>query len=245
MSAAVAYTRYELLRTFRNGRFFIFSLGFPLVLYYVIAGANKDVHSLSGTGISAPLYFMVGLAAFGTMNAVLGAGARIAAERAVGWNRQLRITPLSTRAYFRAKVATGYLMALATLLVLYAAGASLGVRLPAGRWLEMTALMGIGLIPFVALGVLYGHLLTPDSIGPAMGGTTALLALLGGTWFPITSGVMQDIAQALPSYWLVQASRVSLGGHAWSATGWLVVGGWTVVLAALALRAYQRDTQKI
>ena len=39
---------------------------------------------------------MVGLTAFGTMNAVLSTGARIAGERAVGWNRQLRITPLST-----------------------------------------------------------------------------------------------------------------------------------------------------
>ena len=58
---------------------------------------------------------MVGLAAFGTMNAMLSAGARIAGERAVGWNRQLRITPLSTRTYFRAKVLTGYMMAAITL----------------------------------------------------------------------------------------------------------------------------------
>jgi hypothetical protein len=28
----VVYARYELLRTFRNRRFFIFSFGFPLVL---------------------------------------------------------------------------------------------------------------------------------------------------------------------------------------------------------------------
>jgi ABC-2 type transport system permease protein len=245
MSAAVAYTRYELLRTFRNGRFFIFSLGFPLILYYVIAGANKNVNNLSGTGISAPLYFMISLAGFGTMNAVLAAGARIAAERGVGWNRQLRITPLSTRDYFRAKVITGYAMALLTLVLLYAAGASLGVRLPAGRWLEMTGLMIIGLIPFVALGIIYGHLLTSDSIGPALGGTTALLALLSGMWFPVTSGVMYDVAQALPSYWLVQASHVSLGGQAWGTKGWLVVAAWSVGLAVLAARAYQRDTQKV
>jgi ABC-2 type transport system permease protein len=245
MSAAVAYTRYELLRTFRNGRFFIFSLGFPLILYYVIAGANKNVNNLSGTGISAPLYFMISLAGFGTMNAVLAAGARIAAERGVGWNRQLRITPLSTRDYFRAKVITGYAMALLTLVLLYAAGASLGVRLPAGRWLEMTGLMIIGLIPFVALGIIYGHLLTSDSIGPALGGTTALLALLSGMWFPVTSGVMYDVAQALPSYWLVQASHVSLGGQAWGTKGWLVVAAWSVGLAVLATRAYQRDTRKV
>ena len=34
---ALATLRYELLRTFRNRRFFLFSLGFPLVLYYLIA----------------------------------------------------------------------------------------------------------------------------------------------------------------------------------------------------------------
>jgi ABC-2 type transport system permease protein len=245
VNAALAYTRFEILRTFRNGRFFVFSLGFPLVLYYVIAGPNKGDNDFGGSGISAPTYYMIGLAAFGGMNAVLAAGARIAAERGVGWNRQLRITPLSVRAYFRAKVLTGYLMALVTLLLLYAAGATLGVRLPAGRWLEMTGLMLVGLVPFVALGILYGHLLTSDSIGPAMGGTTALLALLGGTWFPITSGALHTVAQALPSFWLVQASRVSISGHAWGGKGWLIMAGWSVVLGLLAARAYARDTQRV
>ncbi|MFL5903851.1 MAG: ABC transporter permease, partial [Solirubrobacteraceae bacterium] len=55
-------------------------------------------------------------------------------ERQAGWNRQLRITPLSPRAYFRAKVLTGYLMAGLTIAVLYVCGASLRVSLPVGRW---------------------------------------------------------------------------------------------------------------
>ena len=42
MSTAATYTRYELLRTFRNRRFFIFSLVFPLILYFLIAGPNRD-----------------------------------------------------------------------------------------------------------------------------------------------------------------------------------------------------------
>jgi len=78
---------------------------------------------------------MVGLAAFGTMNAVLSSGVRIAAERSVGWNRQLRLTPLSTRAYFRVKVLTACAMALVAIALLYTAGATLGVRLQAGNWL--------------------------------------------------------------------------------------------------------------
>ncbi len=97
----------------------------------------------------------------------------------MGWNRQLRISPLSTRNYFRAKVLTAYMMALISLLALYVAGTSLGVSLSASEWLEMTGLILVGLIPFAALGITLGHMLTPESIGPAMGGGIALLALLG------------------------------------------------------------------
>jgi ABC-2 type transport system permease protein len=239
----VSYTRFELLRTVRNRRFFLFSIGFPLVLYFLIAGPNKNVHNLSNTGISAPLYFMVSLAAFGTMNAVLSSGARIATERSVGWTRQLRITPLSPRAYFRAKILTGYMMALLTIIVLDLAGASLGVSPAAGRWVHMTVLMLVGLVPLVILGIVLGHLLTSDSVGPAIGGVGALFAFLGGTWFPLgTRGFLYDLGQCLPSYWLVQASHVALGGQGWSAKGCIVIAIWTVVLGVLAVWVYQRDT---
>jgi ABC-2 type transport system permease protein len=243
---ALPYTRYELLRTFRNTRFLILSLGFPVILFFAIAGPNRHK---TLEGISFPLYYMTGMAAFGTMGAMLSSGARISAERAVGWNRQLRISPLSTRAYFRAKVLTGYLTALLSLLVLYICGSSLGVSLSTGEWLQMTGLILVGLIPFAALGVLIGHLLTPDSIGPAMGGGISLLALVGGAWFPVT-GVLGEIAQYVPSYWLVQSSHVAtggarLGGHAWDAKAWIVIAVWTLVLAALARRAYRNDTARV
>ncbi len=242
---ALVYLRYELLRTLRNRRFFFLSLGFPLVFYFVIAGPQRNVSNFASTGISAPLYYMVGLAAFGTMSAMLSCGARIASERQVGWNRQLRITPLPPRVYFRAKVLTGYMMALLSLLALYLAGTSLGVSLPADEWLKMTGLIVVALVPFAALGILIGHLLTPESVGPAMGGGISLLAFLGGTWFPIPSGFLHDLGQYLPSYWLVQASHVALGGRVWPAMAWAVVIGWTAILSILAARAYRRDTGRV
>ena len=240
------YTRYELLRTVRNRRFFIFSLGFPLVLFFVIAAPARDEHDLAGSGISAPLYFMVGLVAFGGMAGMLSTGGRIAAERSAGWNRQLRITPLKALAYFRTKLVTAYLMAALTIAALFASGALLGVSLSAGDWLAMTGFILVGLLPFAALGILIGHLLTADSVGPALGGSISLFALLGGSWFPIPDhGVMHVIGQILPSYWLVQASHVSLGGNGWSATGWAVVIAWTVVLTIAAGYAYRRDTGRV
>jgi ABC-2 type transport system permease protein len=153
VSDTLAYARYELRRTFRNRRLYILSLVFPLALYYAIAAPDRAEHSIGGTGIAAPVYFMVGLTAFGTMNAVVGCGARIAAERAVGWNRQLRLTPLSTRTYFRVKVLTAYVMAVLTIVLLYAAGATLGVRLAAADWLRMTD----GLLRAARRGLVPGH----------------------------------------------------------------------------------------
>jgi ABC-2 type transport system permease protein len=240
-----AYTRFELMRTFRNRRFMIFSLGFPLILYFIIAAPNKNTHDFGHTGISAPLYYMVGLASFGTMMAMVSSGARIAGERQAGWTRQLRITPLSPRAYLRAKVLSSYALAGLSLAALYISGAALGVSLPAGKWVQMTILIVVALLPFAALGILLGHLLNVDAVGPATGGTISLLAIVSGTWFPINHGFLHDIGQFLPSYWLVQASRVALHGHGWGAKGWTVVIIWTVVLGALAGWAYLRDTGRV
>jgi len=238
------FIRYELVRNFRNRRFFVFTIGFPLALFLLIAVPNRHEENLGGSGISAPLYFMVGLAALGTMNAVVGGGARIAFERVTGWTRQLRLTPLRPRAYFGTKVAAAYLSALLTIAVLYAAGIGLGVSLSTGAWLQMTALLLVGLLPFAALGIMLGHLLGVEAVGPTIGGLSGVLGFLGGVWFPLGGGVMRDIAQALPSFWLVQASHVSLGGPGWSTTGWLVVAGWTALLSLLAVYAYRRDTAR-
>ena len=243
---SLAYTRFELVRTFRNWRLLVFSLAFPLVLFFMIAAPNRNEHNFDNSGISLPLYYMVGLVSFGAMTSLISTGARIATERTDGWTRQLRITPLRPAAYFRAKVLTAYAMAGAAMALLYASGLSIGVSLSTSRWLEMTALILIALIPFAALGVLLGHLATADSIGPATGGLVSLLALVSGTWFPLGShGIVHDLAQFLPSYWLVGASHVALGGRAWTAGGWIVVAAWTAVLVILARLAYQRDTARV
>jgi ABC-2 type transport system permease protein len=250
---AATYVKYELLRTVRNKRSFFFSLAFPVVMYYLLALPNKDQHNFGGTDahpthIFAPQYYMTGLLAFGGMIAVLSSGARIAAERSVGWNRQLRLTPLSPRMYFRAKVLTGYLLAAIGIVLLYVSGIVVGVRMPVGDWLRMTLLVLLALAPFAALGIALGHLLTIDSMGPAMGGVTSLLAFLGGTWFPITGhGFFVEFCKSLPSYWLTQAGRIGLGGDRdpWGGRGWATIAIWTVAMAAFAMWAYRRDTRRV
>jgi ABC-2 type transport system permease protein len=236
----LTYLRFELLRTIRNRRFLIFSLAFPLILYLTVAGAHRNV---SLGGVSFPLYYLSGMAAWGSMTAVVSSSARIAQERSVGWTRQLRITPLKTRDYFLAKILSGYLMALFSIIVLGVAGSIVGVRLSAVQWLTMVGLLLVGLIPFAILSILLGHLVSVDSLGPVIGGGTSLFALLGGAYGPLaTGGVFLTIVKLLPSYWLVQAGRSALGGgNAWPAEAWIVLAVWSIASARVAARVYRRD----
>ena len=137
-------------------------------------------------GVPFYVYYMAGMIAWGSMSAVLAGGARIAAERSVGWVRQLRISPLSTRVYFTTKVVTGYLVAGLTILALAIAGTAFGVRLPWDGWVRMIAARPRRRsCPLRRIGIWLGHVLTIDSMGPALGGTTAVFALLGGAFGPL------------------------------------------------------------
>jgi ABC-2 type transport system permease protein len=241
--SGVTHVRFELVRTVRNRRLLVFSLALPLVLFYAVAGAQRHAHT---DGISFPLFFMVGMAAYGALFAAVGPGARIAVDRARGWTRQLRITPLTVRAYFTARVLTAYVVALPSLIVLYLAGASLGVHLSAGQYLEMTGWLLLGLAPIVVIGIMLGHLLTSDALAPAVGGVVVFFALFGGAWGRFfNGGVMASLVKLLPSYWMVEAGHDAVHGGGWPAEAWIVVAAWTVVLTALAALVYRRDTRRV
>jgi ABC-2 type transport system permease protein len=236
--------RYEILRTLRNRVFYAITLALPLVLFYSVASGQRHA-TFDGTAF--PLYFMTAMAVYGAMYAVVAPGARIARDRSRGWLRQLRITPLRARTDFAAKVAAAYLLALPTLVLLYLAGASLGVRLSAGQWLEMTGLLLAGLVPFVVMGFILGYLVPVDALAAALGGVVVLFALLGGVFgFQLaTSGPLFDVIKCLPSYWLVQAGKTALGGGGWPAQAWIVVAVWTAALIPAAALAYRRATGRV
>lgn len=238
------YLRYELLRNVRNWRFILFSLAYPVVLYFLVTSPQRHA---TFDGVAFPLYFMAGMAAVGTMIAVISSGARIAVDRSAGWTRQLRITPLTAGDYLGARVACGFLMASLAIVLVSLSGTALGVSLSAGAWLTMIGLMLVGLIPLAVLGILLGHLVTPDSLAPAAGGTIMLLALLGGAYgfLVAKSGAVFDVIKALPSYWLVQAGKTALAGGSWPAEGWIVIAAWTAVLVPLAVLVYNRDTSRV
>jgi ABC-2 type transport system permease protein len=240
---SLTFLRLEILRAFRVPRFYVFTIAMPLFLYVLLASAYRS-DSLDGTTGAA--WFMVSMSVFGAMGGATTVGGRIAVEREIGWTRQLRLTPLSGRAYLAGKAATAFLVAVPSLLLLYAAGRVLKhVQLPLSTWAAAFGWTMIGLVPFVALGILLGHLVSGETLGALSGALFTVLALLGGIWFPVDQmpAALAAVAKALPSYWLAQAGREPLTGHTIGLHGVLVLAAWTVVLAAAAARRYRRDTR--
>ena len=83
---------------------------------------------------------MVSMASFGAMVAALNAGGtRLAAERASGWTRQLRVTPLPGWSYVMTKISASMVMVLPVIVLVELTGLFLGgVQLGVGVWLELT-----------------------------------------------------------------------------------------------------------
>jgi ABC-2 type transport system permease protein len=237
------HLRYEILRILRNRMFVALAVGLPVVLFYAVASANFHGRV---NGISFPLFFMAAMAAYGSMYAVVTPGVRIALDRARGWTRQQRITPLRLRTDVMARAGAAYVVALPTLIVVFVAGSTLGVRLTAGQWLEMTGLILVGLLPLAVMGIALGYLIRADTAPLAIAGPVVLMALLGGEFGPLfTGGLALTLAKMLPSYWLAQAVSVAVSAGDWPIEGWLVVAAWTLAMIGLAVLSYRQTAARV
>jgi ABC-2 type transport system permease protein len=239
------YLKIELLRMFRNKRYIIFVVAFPVLFYLLYSnlwGSEVD----QATGVKGTVILMVSMAAYGALAAsIMSSAVPWAQERQSGWLRQLQITPLPGWAIITTKLLASMLLVLPSLLLVgLAAVLTQHVSLPAGEWAGLIGSLWIGTIPFVALGLTIGSLLPPDTAqSVAMIGMFGL-ALLGGLWVPVEAmpSTMKSIAQVLPSYDYASIGWKIVAGDAPETSAVLGIVGWAVVLGALAVFAYRRAT---
>jgi ABC-2 type transport system permease protein len=238
------YLLLEARRAMRSGRFVIFSIAFPVLLFLLYVGiwanGDKDV-----TGI-----LMVNMTSFGALSAALFAGGRVALERSVGWQRQLRLTPLSGGGYLTAKGVTGMLLAVPAVVLVPLVGVAVeGVSLDAAGWLRVTVGIWLAVVPFALIGLLIGQVGTPESMQPIMSITMMTMSMLGGVFIPIDS--MPDwllkIARVLPSYWLGQVGRGAVTSELSANLGQavLVLAVWTAVVGLGVVRRFRRDSARV
>ncbi len=241
--------RYALMSTrlvFRNLRFLVLTVALPLMLFLLYANVYRGQDA--GNGLTVVDYLMVSMASFGCIGAAINTGARIAIERQVGWNRQLRLTALPGHSYLAAKAIVSMLVTLPALLLVFLAGATVGdVQLSMGQWLGTGLAVWLGLIPFAVLGLVIGFAGTVDTVQPITMITYLGLSILGGLWFPVEAfpTFLQEVAKVMPSYWLADLGRSVLAGDGVPLTAVLVLAAWTVVLSAVGVWSYRRSGAKV
>jgi ABC-2 type transport system permease protein len=241
------YLMLEMRRMYRDRRFVFFTVAIPVAFYLLWSNIFAKGSGLdTDTGLDAKTYLLVSMASFGALGASLTTtGPRLAIERQSGWLRQLQVTPLRPWSVITAKILASMCLALpAIVLVGLTAALTQHVRLSAGEWVAMVALMWVGTLPFAALGTLIGSLVDADAAQPLTIACLFGLSILGGLWMSVSilPKTLRHIAHWTPSNRFADLGWSVVAGHTPPASDALVLAGWTIGLGALAIAAYRRAT---
>lgn len=236
--------KYEFLKVLRLPGYSIPTVTFP-VMFYALFGLAFGRTQAGGVPMST--YLVATYGAFGVIGAALfGFGVAVAVERGQGWMLLKRASPMPPLALFTARLVSSSIFSAVIVLLLSGLGVAFGgVRLPAGAWAELVAVLIVGGVPFCALGLALGYLAGPNS-APALVNLIYLpMAFASGLWIPIEMlpPVVKAIAPFLPAYHLGQLALDAIGAGrgepAW--THVVVLAGFGVIGLGLAFWGYRRD----
>ena len=202
--------RYEFLRLLRTPSFSLPCLLFPPV-FYLLFGVL-----LGGKGGPvAAQYMLAGYGVFGVIGvALFGFGVTVAMDREQGLLTLKRAQPMPPGAYLVAKMAMALLFAaiILSLLAVLAAGVA-GVQLSATQWTAWVTACLVGVLPFSALGLWLGTLVSGRG-APALINLIYLpMAFLSGLRVPLTllPPVLQTTPPVWPAYHLAHIAQQAVG----------------------------------
>jgi ABC-2 type transport system permease protein len=233
MTALLAFTRFEVGRLVRSWKFLIITVGFPVIFYMLFLGDNTAGKVIGGT-VPWRVYLMVSMCSFGSLVAALTAGgARLSTERASGWARQLRVTPLPAWSYVVTKATASMIVILPVIVLVEVVGAGFGgVSLSVASWCGLTALMWATALPFAVLGIFIGFMVNAETAFPVVTALMFVLGYFGGLFNPVANmpHALQVAARVLPSFHHAALGLALLDGHGFGVENWFVLLGYAAVL---------------
>ena len=234
----------EVRRRLRNRRSVFFSVLLPVAFFLMFTTTDYSSTPYGNGNVVANM--MIGMALYGALMTTTGAGAAVSTERASGWSRQLRLTPLKPIAYIAVKVIIGMLIGALAIGAVYACGPYRHAHMPVSAWITSALIIWLGSLVFVAFGLFVGYLLPSDNAMQVVGPLMALLAFLGGMFIPLTPGSTMDrIGSFTPMYGLHNLALWPMGAESFS--WWWVVNvlTWLAVFLGGAAWKMGRDTARV
>jgi len=239
------YLRLEVRRMLRNRRTMILTLVMPPVFFLVFGtAAGYRTQSVGHGNVTA--YIAVSMAVYAAMLATTSGGAMVSVERAAGWSRQLRLTPLRPAAYVVTKLLTAMILGLLAVGVVLAVAAVEHAQMPLHVWMECALLAWLGSLVFAAFGLFMGYLLPAENVMQVLGPVLALLAFAGGLFVPLDDGsLFAEISKFTPMNGLASLTRAPLTGDGvtWAAVANVVV--WAAVFGVGSAWRFRRDTARV
>lgn len=238
--------RIELMRVLRNRRTMVFTLLMP-ALFFFIFGVGQDYSGQTAGKGNVSAYIMISMAAYGAMIAATGGGAMVATERAQGWSRQLRLTPLSPVVYVFVKLLTSMMLGALAVVVVFVFGAFTKAHMDtAALWVGTALIAWAGSIVFASFGLFMGYLLPSENVMQVIGPGLAVLAFAGGLFVPLTDGsTLQKIAQFTPMYGISSLAHAPLTGDSFQWTWVVNVVAWLLIFGGGAVWRFRKDTARV
>jgi ABC-2 type transport system permease protein len=240
MRAYWTESKYELLRMLRApafaGPFLLLPVALYLLFGVVLFGAEIAKDPAAG------LFTFLGFSVLGVMGpGMFGFGITLATEREQGLLNLKRALPMPAGASLLGKVLMSMVFVAIVMASMIAAAPAGHLKLAASQMVLLAAVAILGAVPFCALGLFIGSLVSAKS-APAFVNLFYLpMIYLSGILFPLPAS-LKWIALLSPAYHLSQAARAAIGvPHEGSPLVHLaVLAGVTAVFAGMALRRLER-----
>ena len=246
------YLALELKRAFSQIATIFFCFALP-VFFYLAFGAFAGDATAGRGNANAMMLVLMGVYASSFTAATMSIG--VAHERPLGWNRQLRLTPLRPWAYIVTQALAAMIAGLAAIVFLYLVAAAIGkADMPAWMWFATLGTSWLFSAAFAALGLFVALSMKPETATAVIVPVMLACCFLSGVFMlPLAGEFFRVFAQFVPlngianvglSFFGMDATQVSQSFQNLNWRVWANAIGWTVVFLAGAVLAYARDTQR-
>lgn len=214
----------------------IFGIAFPVVLLLLLWAIGRGIPDGYGPDMFNIEKLAPGISVFGLSFLSLFSSMVIAKDRTTSFMLRFFTSPLKPADFILGYILPMLPMALVQSAVCYGCAVILGLGFSANLLVAIVVNIPVAVI-FIALGLLFGSVLSEKAVGGICGALiTNLSAWFSNIWFDtaMVGGVFKTVADILPFSHAVSAARFAAAGEFGSIFPdlWWVIGYAVVLLAA-------------
>ncbi len=247
MTRAMTFASRNTKEILRDILTLIFGIAFPLVLLVLLSAINKSIPAGYGPDLFQIEKLAPGISVFGLSFLSLFSSMLIAKDRTTSFVLRLFTSPLKPADFILGYTLPMLPMAIVQSLICYLAAIPLGLPFSANLLLAAAVNIPIAVV-FIALGLLFGTVLSEKAVGGVCGALlTNLSAWFSNIWFDtsMVGGAFKTVADCLPFSHAVNAARAAAVGDyaAILPDLWWVIA-YAVVLLTAAVAVFSVKLKK-